>query len=375
MADGTRLENEVRAFREREGWTQYELALQTGLSRAGISGIETGRLVPSTAAALALARAFGCTVEELFQLSAAGMPSGEAESPWAWPAPAGEYRYWRAEVSGRVRAYPVEVSSLGLIPHDGTSEHGGLHDQPRTSPENTLVVAGCDPAAGLLAEELAREADVRLIVLQRSSAAALDLLERGLVHAAGVHLGRADDADGNRRAVLDHLRSGRENRLIRVADWDEGIAVAPGLGLKSVHDLLTTRIHWVYREAGSGAQKCLEELLGHNRPRRRSEGVRLAFDHRGVAGAIRGGWADAGVCLRLTSQEANLDFLEVQREAYDLCFPASLAGDPRLRALVRTLRSATYRRLLAALPGYHTARTGEIQKVPGANRPAGLGNP
>ena len=68
MADEPRLENDVRAYRDRLGWSQDELARRSGLSRAGISAIETGRLVPSTGAALALARAFGCTVEDLFRL-------------------------------------------------------------------------------------------------------------------------------------------------------------------------------------------------------------------------------------------------------------------------------------------------------------------
>src|SRR4051812_11996424 len=68
MADEPRLENDVRAYRDRLGWSQDELARLSSLSRAGISAIETGRLVPSTGAALALARAFGCTVEDLFRL-------------------------------------------------------------------------------------------------------------------------------------------------------------------------------------------------------------------------------------------------------------------------------------------------------------------
>jgi PBP superfamily domain len=66
-------------------------------------------------------------------------------------------------------------------------------------------------------------------VLQRSSQAALELLAKGLVHAAGVHLARADEPDGNLPAVRDFFRPGPDHRLLRVADWDEGIALAPGL--------------------------------------------------------------------------------------------------------------------------------------------------
>ncbi len=88
------LENEVRASRIRLGWSQEELASRSGVSRAGISAIETGRLVPSTAAALALAAALGTTVEALFRLPGT-RPRIEGEG-WAWSPPSRPCRYWRA---------------------------------------------------------------------------------------------------------------------------------------------------------------------------------------------------------------------------------------------------------------------------------------
>ena len=67
-APGTDTMNHLREHRARRGWSQEELARRAGLSRAGISAIETDRLVPSVAAALALAEALECRVEDLFQL-------------------------------------------------------------------------------------------------------------------------------------------------------------------------------------------------------------------------------------------------------------------------------------------------------------------
>jgi molybdate-binding protein len=242
-------------------------------------------------------------------------------------------------------------------------EDGAFRDHARATPTRTLVIACCDPAVGLIAQELARAGDVRLIVLQRSSHAALDLLGKGLVHAAGVHLARADEPEGNLTVVRALVRPGSDHHLLRVADWDEGIALAPGLGLRTVEAVIGARLRWVCREAGSGAQRCLDEVLGAESKRRLLRDCRLASDHRGVAEAIRNGWADAGVCLRLTSSEADLDFLSIRREAYDLCFPAALAGDPRVRSLIRVIGSSAYRRLLGELPGYDTTRTGEMQRI------------
>jgi molybdate-binding protein/DNA-binding XRE family transcriptional regulator len=343
------LENHVRDQRSRLGWSQDELARRTGLSRSGVGAIEAGRLVPSTSAALALAGALGCRVEDLFRL-----PSTAAAGPeWAWPPPSDPCRYWVAEVGGRVRLYPVEPSPLGVQPHDGVHQAGTARPSASAEPQRSLVVACCDPAIGLLAAELARTSGVRLIVLPRSSGAALALLGQGLVHLAGVHLAAADEPAGNAEAAERVLGLG--HRLVRVARWEEGIALARGLSYRTARSATTARLRWIGRETGSGARRCLDELLGRRPPPRR-----VASDHRGVAEAIRHGWADAGVCLRLASEEAGLGFITVRHEAYDLCYNEQLADDPRLKSLVAAIRSPAYRRILGELPGYDAAQAGEV---------------
>lgn len=355
MSERPALENLVREQRLRRGWSQDELARRSGLSRPGISAIENGRLVPSAAAALALAAAFGGRVEDLFRL-----PRPVGEPPlWAWPPRREPCRYWRAEVAGQVRLYPVEATAMGVVAHDGVFENGGFRDEVPADPAATLVVATCDPAIGLLADLLARSHGVRLLALSRSSRAALGLLSRGLAHAAGAHLARSDAPEGNAEAVRHALGPGF--RLLRVARWEEGIALAGGLGLGTVAATVAAGLRWVGREPGSGARQCLDELLsGRGRP---PVPEHLAADHRGVAEAIRQGWAEAGVCLRLTCEEAGLAFLGVREEAYDLCYPTRFEDDRRLRALLDAVRSPTYRRRLAALPGYGGAETGDLQPV------------
>jgi molybdate-binding protein len=80
-----------------------------------------------------------------------------------------------------------------------------------------------------------------------------------------------------------------------------------------------------------------------------------------VAAAIRCGWADAGVCLRLVSGESRLNFLSLGWEQYDLCYPTSLADDPRIRALIEVVQSADYRQTIGALPGYDPRHTGTLR--------------
>src|SRR5215472_7331207 len=104
MSQPIGLQNHVKALRLARGWSQAELARRAGISRAAVSAIEIERLVPSVAAALALAAAFGCRVDALFAI-------GEVERPaWAWPAGSDPCRFWQAEVGGRVLYFPVEAT-------------------------------------------------------------------------------------------------------------------------------------------------------------------------------------------------------------------------------------------------------------------------
>lgn len=60
--------NSVRERRGTRGLSQAVLADALGVSRQTINAIETGRYLPSLPLAIALARFFGTTVEELFVL-------------------------------------------------------------------------------------------------------------------------------------------------------------------------------------------------------------------------------------------------------------------------------------------------------------------
>jgi molybdate-binding protein/DNA-binding XRE family transcriptional regulator len=352
MAKPQEFENDLRDRRSLRGWSQDQLAQRSGLSRAGISAIETGRLVPSAAAALSLAAALDCRVEDLFRLRGAG----PGQPKWAWPPVHSPCRYWSAEVGGVERLYPVEATPMGVVHHDGICQGGKVQGRGDMDPRRTLVMACCDPAVGLLAAELSRKADVRLIALQRPSRMSLGMLGQGLIHVAGIHLARAEHPDGNASIVRNELGTGYN--LIRVAHWEEGVAFTPGR-FSSIRAAVRSNSRWIGREDGSGARQCLDEVLGKTRAVPRH----VASGHQGVAEAIRSGWADAGVCLRLVSEEAGLSFLGVRQEAYDLCFPAEWEGDLRIQALLDVVRSSTYRRALRELPGYQSEETGALQHV------------
>ncbi len=64
-----RLSNTIRRLRfDADEMTQQSLAEKVGVTRQTIIAIEQGRYAPSLPLAMRIARAFGKTVEEVFQL-------------------------------------------------------------------------------------------------------------------------------------------------------------------------------------------------------------------------------------------------------------------------------------------------------------------
>ena len=342
----------ISEYRRRLSWSQQQLAQRSGLSRAEISAIETGRVVPSIAAALSLALALDCSVEELFSLRE--MPPQAAR--WAWTPSRKNGRFWQARVQGKTLLFPSEGTLTGTLPHDGVYQGEQIEWTRPADPGQTLVIAGCDPAVGLLAARIHAAGNFRVLPLTRSSHRAVELLGEGLVHAAGLHFSTGRDQDDNSAAARDSLD--KEFRLLRVARWEEGIALDPSLKAGSVRAVLGSDLRWVGREEGSGSRQCLDQILGR---RRKPKGYQYhALDHRGVTETIGSGWAQAGVCVRLPAEERGLDFLKVREESYDLCFPAETGSEPGIQALLEAVRSSAYRQDLEQLPGYDAGDTGRV---------------
>lgn len=62
------MKNNIRVERAIQKITQQELAEAIHVSRQTINAIELGKYIPSTVLALKIARLFGKTVDEIFQL-------------------------------------------------------------------------------------------------------------------------------------------------------------------------------------------------------------------------------------------------------------------------------------------------------------------
>jgi putative transcriptional regulator len=62
------LKNKIKVYRAMNDWTQEELAHRVDVTRKTINTVENRKFVPSAYLALKIARAFGVSVEEIFQI-------------------------------------------------------------------------------------------------------------------------------------------------------------------------------------------------------------------------------------------------------------------------------------------------------------------
>ena len=70
------MRNEIRALRAERSLSQQQLAEAMGVSRQTINSIEVERYTPSLPLAIALARYFERTVEEVFHADGTGHEAG-----------------------------------------------------------------------------------------------------------------------------------------------------------------------------------------------------------------------------------------------------------------------------------------------------------
>ena len=62
------LKNKIKVYRAMNDWTQEELAKRVYVTRKTINTVENGKFIPSAYLALKIARAFGVSVEDVFQI-------------------------------------------------------------------------------------------------------------------------------------------------------------------------------------------------------------------------------------------------------------------------------------------------------------------
>jgi putative molybdopterin biosynthesis protein len=383
----------LRLARQARGFSQQQLAGMAAVSRQAVSAVEAGHSDPSLRVALAVARALGTTVEQLFG-------PGEPPPPVdAWPvAPLGQEgaRVTLAPMGEAFVALPLAgatAAGAGFLPAGGvaggpgtgrpaaggpaaggfvTGEPAGRADGPRLRqarqvrpigpPRPTLVVAGCDPAMPLIETPLALlDPPIAFTWWPCGSQEALELAADQLVHVAGAHL-RGASGEYNTGPARELLRRQGAD-VVGFCSWREGLVLRTDLAgqVAGLGDVIRRGLRLVNRETGSEARRVLDrELarLGIGAAQISGYGTQ-ATGHLQVAASIAAGLADVGVASEPAALAFGLAFVPLAAEHFDLVIPAEQVGGREVQGLLKVLSSRWLLDQLASLPGYDPARCGE----------------
>jgi len=328
--------NVLRARRLAMGLSQADVAAATGLSRQLVSAVESGRNVPSVAAALALAGVLQSEVADLF--------ADTASTTW-------EPILGRAPEPGTpVRAVRVGRRGVYLpLPHGGASAEGWqaadgmvVGDGVDIFDERALqgiVVAGCDPVLRLVSELLPEAGPRRLVNVQATSVEAARALHRDRLHAAVVH-GTPE------RLATPTPRS----RSHPVARWRVGLAARSQTAL-DLERIASGEVTIAHRPLGAEAEKALGRAMAPFGGVAALSGV-VASGHIAAARRAYEGSVDVALTMEPAASAFRLEFEPLEEHTVEIRVDERWLDHPGITSLLDLFGSPLLGRRLGVLGGY-----------------------
>ncbi len=348
-----KMQNRLRDVRQARGLTQQALANQAGLTRQTVGAIEAGDYGPSLEVALRLARALGAPLDDIFSLAS------DREPDAALLPRSGATRVLSAMIGGR--EVLRDVGSLGAYRWPAAAADGVAEVDVdarvalrrfAAARADTVFLAGCDPALGLVAEHL-QQRGLRAFWFTSGSGAALSQLRNQRTHFGAVHWTQGEDPP----AVPDGVER------LELSRWQMGFVVRhQETRFKEAQDLGLPGLRLANREQGAGARRLLDRLLAQ-------VGVAASLvagygwelqGHWEVANAVAQGAADVAIASGAAAEAFSLDFLPLSAEMCEVWWEKGTVSADVVQRLGDTLLSSAFRRDLGAFGPFDTARTGAV---------------
>lgn len=287
--------------RRKRQWSQAELASRLGTSRQTIIALENDQHRPSLDLAIRLSRLFNVSLDDLARALESDDRLTTDVFPSVWPATGPQPVVWSRVGSRRV-LIPLPLLDHNALP-DALWDPVSATVSPLPggrSPDQVILIGGCDPFASWLAEVFhAHAPDLFLESVRLSSRAALYAWEHGQIHIAGTHL----YDDGKHGYNPPGLVSTPHYRIPYLL-WEEGLVTRPED--QPIRNLAV-------REPGSEAHALYQRNVA-----RAPYTADMFFTHQSILEAVahRGGWA--GVGLGPLAASMGLKFEAWALESYDL---------------------------------------------------------
>jgi molybdate transport repressor ModE-like protein len=275
--------------------------------------------------------------------------------PWARPGPCALVSLRRGEgATLTASGQALLARHAALTRHLATAASSWLEAHGEAT---ALAPCVCAASHDLLIEQLpafARGHGLELDIAFRGSDEAIAALVAGRVAIAGFHV----PVDGSiaRREAMAPLAARGDVAVLRMFRRMQGLIVSRHgrRRIARLDDLTHRGVRFVNRQRGSGTRRLLDALLAaHDIAPSRIDGyAREEFTHAAVAATVAAGDADAGFGIAAAADRFALGFVPIAQEWYCLALRRDQVDPRGEHALVATLRSANWRKLVEETPGY-----------------------
>lgn len=259
----------------------------------------------------------------------------------------------------------TKVTGKWLFPRDLVdqwlleSSHGGILT-------DRLILAGSDdPLLRRVIMGLADATQAAALVSYTTTGTklGLSLLSNHRADVCPIHWGPAAESHLRHPALIRHYPQAHHWVVVRIARREQGLMVARRLtdAAGDARELLKRPLRWVFRQAGAGSQRFLQESaaeLGIELDALRV--VRRAYSEADAAGWIAMDQADIAPGARSAAAEFGLGFTSVGWEAMDLVLPKGIYFRALFQRLLDELKSADTRELARTLGGYDLSELGKL---------------
>jgi molybdate transport repressor ModE-like protein len=159
----------------------------------------------------------------------------------------------------------------------------------------------------------------------------------------------------------------RAQRAVYFVGRRQGLIIPAGNphDIKTIRDIATKKVRFINRQRGSGVHHAFERILqDQGIDRAEIQGYYMEeFTDLAVATAVASGVADVGIGIEAAARRLKLDFIPLFLEDYYLLGKRETIEREDVAEIVADLKSSKFVDHVHGIPGYDTARTGEIINV------------
>ncbi|MHA6260313.1 substrate-binding domain-containing protein [Sporosarcina sp. CAU 1771] len=253
----------------------------------------------------------------------------------------------------KVRGQEVKTN---LLPRNNDAHN----ELPST---RSIVISGQDSSLDILARQLEMRTDeFRPLRSYVGSLDSLISMYKGKADIVSTHLFDGDTKEYNVSYVRKLLVS-KSFLVVRFIRRQAGLYVAKGNPRKIVGwaDLANPTVTIVNRESGAGARVLLDEQLRlHDISKNQVNGYANEHtSHLAIASVVASGGADAGIGIEQVAKAANIDFIPLIKESYDLVMLKNDQNEDLIATVLAVLKDANFKEKLQSL-GYEIEGIGDV---------------